>query len=169
MPFILLLIGAIIVITAYQGTHGQLGAALQQDLGGYLKWAFAIAAILALGFVPGFKTPSRWLLALVALVIVVTQYKNIVAGIQSFTGTAQAGSAAATVPSAAAVTGQGTVAPDPTAAGATGAITPSSLSGSAPAQIAPTNNAPPATPNPWDPATVLGAFQASTQGFGSSL
>lgn len=164
MAFVILIIGAILVVVAYNDTAGQLATALKQDVQPYLKWALAIAAILALGFIPGMKTPSRYLLGLVAVVILVTNYKQIIAGIEAFTGV---GSLTPT-PSAQQTVGQGTVAPDPTLSGATGGQTAASLGGDAPVVIAPTGNSPPATPSPFDPNTYLAMFSTSATGFGSS-
>ena len=90
MPFVLLIVGAILVVAAFNNSHGDLGKALQSDLPGFFKWGAAIAAILGLGFVPGFKTPSRWLLALVLLVIVLKNYSAIFAGLTSFAKTGPA-------------------------------------------------------------------------------
>jgi hypothetical protein len=91
MPFIVLVIAAIILITAIHGTHGDLATALEQDIPGYFKWAAAIAAIIGLGYLPGFERISRWLLVLVAVVVVLTQGKGIFAGFQQFLqGTTQA-------------------------------------------------------------------------------
>lgn len=161
MAFVILIIGAILVVVAYNDTAGQLATALKADVQPYLKWALAIAAILALGFIPGMKTPSRYLLGLVAVVILVTNYKQIIAGIEAFTGV---GSLTPT-PSAQQTVGQGTVAPDPTLAGATGGQSAASLGGDAPMLA---NNAPPATPSPFNPATYVGMFTTPVTGFGSS-
>jgi hypothetical protein len=84
MPFIALIIGGIMIVAAFQGTHAQLAAALEKDLPGFFKWAAAIAAIMGLGYIPGMERPSRWLLGLVVLVVVLTQYKQIIQGFQNF-------------------------------------------------------------------------------------
>ncbi|PWT78032.1 MAG: hypothetical protein C5B60_01755 [Chloroflexi bacterium] len=118
MPIALILIGAILIVVAFRDTMGQLAKELQADVPGYFIWIVAIAAILGLGYIPALKTPSRWLLALVALVIVLTNYKQILAGFQQF----------------AASGGQptGTVAPDPATAYATGNLpTQAQVSGTA--------------------------------------
>jgi hypothetical protein len=105
MPFVAIVIGAIIAIAAFNNTHGDLGTALKNDVPAYFKWAIAIAAVLGLGYVPGMKTPSRYLMALVIIVLFFNNWQSIVAGFQGF---AQ-GSPAPT----------GAPAPDPTAAYAT--------------------------------------------------
>jgi hypothetical protein len=87
MPFIVIVIGIIIAVAAFNDSHGTLFAQLKQDIPGYFKWAVAIAAILGLGFIPGFKVPSRYLIALVALVVILTNAKQVFAGFTQFAGT----------------------------------------------------------------------------------
>jgi hypothetical protein len=86
MPVALILIGAILIVVAFNNTMGQLATELQDDIPGFFVWGVAIAAILGLGYVPGLKQPSRWLLGLVVLVIVLTNYKQILTGFTSFAG-----------------------------------------------------------------------------------
>jgi hypothetical protein len=98
MPFAALLIGAILIVVAFNNSYSSLVSELEADIPGFFKWAAAIAAILALGYIPGFRTPSRYLLGLVALVILLTNYQQIYAGITSFAssgGTASTGAGAA--------------------------------------------------------------------------
>lgn len=84
MAFVAIIIGTILIVAAFNNTHGQLAQALEQDVPGFFVWAIAIAAILGLGFIPGMAKPSRWLLALVVIVIVLSNYKSIVAGFSEF-------------------------------------------------------------------------------------
>lgn len=84
MAFLLILIGLVLIVTAYRSTMGDLATALETDLPGFFVWGLAIGAILALGYIPAMRTPSRWLLALVAIVIFLTQWQKIAAGLQSF-------------------------------------------------------------------------------------
>ena len=93
MPLGLILIGAILIVVAFQNTMGQLATELQADLPGFFVWLLAIAAILGLGYVPGMKVPSRWLLGLVALVILLTNYKKIFEGFTTFASTGAAATA----------------------------------------------------------------------------
>lgn len=86
MPFILLLIAALFLVSAFQNTQADLATALEQDGPGYLKWAAALGAIGALGWVPGMQKPSRYLLALVLLVIFLRNYSNILQGFQAAAG-----------------------------------------------------------------------------------
>lgn len=83
MPFILVLIGVVILVAALRNTHGDLGNALQADLPGFTKWALAISIIGGMGFVPGIQQPSRWLLALVLFVLVLKNYVTLMAGLSN--------------------------------------------------------------------------------------
>lgn len=96
MPFILLLIAALFLVSAFQNTQGDLATALEQDAPGYLKWAAALGAVGALGWVPGMQKPSRYLLALVLLVIVLRNYQAILQGFEAAAGGATATASQAT-------------------------------------------------------------------------
>lgn len=168
MPFIVIIIGAILVIAAFNETHGDLAIALEQDIPGYFKWAAAIGIILGLGFIPALRTPSRWLTGLVVLVVILTNYKQMIQGFTQF---------------ASADTTAGTGNPDPTAAyvtsGGTGGVpTQTQIAGEAggPGPNAPGGGATDATAaaplpagqklaaNPFNPSSYTGAFS----GFGGS-
>lgn len=90
MEFVALLIGAIIIVAAFNNSQDGLATQLDQDIPGFFKMGVAIAAVLALGYVPGLKTPSRYLIALVLIVIVMTNYSQILAGFQAFTSSSGA-------------------------------------------------------------------------------
>jgi hypothetical protein len=98
MPFAILILGAILVITAFNNSFGTLASELEGDIPGYFKWAAAIAAILGIGYVPGLRTPSRYLLGLVLLVVLLKNYSGIFSGFKSFltsSGAATSGAGAA--------------------------------------------------------------------------
>lgn len=98
MPFAILLIGIILIVVAYNNSFGSLASQLESDIPGYFKWAAAIAAILGLGYIPGLKTPSRYLLGLVLLVLVLANGNQIIQGFKTFLtsgGTASGGQGAA--------------------------------------------------------------------------
>ena len=131
MPFAILLIGAILVITAFNNSFGALASELEADIPPYFKWAAAIVAILGIGYIPGLRTPSRYLLALVLLVILLKNYSGILAGFQTFLtsgGTASASGAGAPNPSAGYVANPATTAPPSAASvsGTSGAAAPGS-------------------------------------------
>jgi hypothetical protein len=132
MPIAILIIGAILVITAFNNSFPALATALETDIPPYFVWAAAIAAICAIGYIPGLRTPSRYLLALVLLVILLANYTQIYAGFQGFassgatttagtggTATPTAAYTAANAPAAAATTTASATTPAPSAAATT--------------------------------------------------
>lgn len=96
MIVILLLLGAVLLVAALRNTQAQLATALEQDVPGFLTWALAIAAIGAVGFIPGARPISRGLLALVIVVIFVTRYQAILASIRGAAAPTQPAQAQAT-------------------------------------------------------------------------
>jgi hypothetical protein len=82
MAFLALVIGTVLLVAAIRDTHGNLFSALKEDVPGFAIWGAAIIALAAIGFVPGLKPVSRGLLALVLVVIILVNYKNIIAGFQ---------------------------------------------------------------------------------------
>jgi hypothetical protein len=89
MPFILLLIAIVLIVTGIRGTSKQLGSLLVSDLTGpnnFGIFAFAFFLIGALGYIPAFKKLSDAFLLLVIVVILISNDKNgqgFFAGIQS--------------------------------------------------------------------------------------
>lgn len=83
MAFLALIIAVVLIVAAIRNTHSQLLGALLQDVPGFAVWGAAIFGVAVIGFVPGLKPVSRGLLALVLVVIVLTNYQNILGG---FTG-----------------------------------------------------------------------------------
>jgi hypothetical protein len=97
MIIVALLIGLILIAAAIRGTQGALFSALGTDLPAYVVWAAALVAVGSLGFVPGLKGPSRALLALVIVVLILNNYQAILAGfaaVSSPTSGTAAGNAA---------------------------------------------------------------------------
>lgn len=92
MPFALIIVAAVLIVVAFNNTQGGLGSALAQDVPGYLKWAGAIALVGAIGFVPGMRTPSRWLLGLIGLVLVLSNYQKIADGLNQLASAEGGGS-----------------------------------------------------------------------------
>lgn len=136
MPFLLLIIGALLFVVAYQNTHADVGKALAQDIPPFLKWGAAIAAVAALGWVPGMREISRWLLALVLVVIVLKNYQQMLDGLKQLTGAKAAtgdsptpaeAAAAGQVPTSAQISGEsgGTLVQGGATANASGALTAS--------------------------------------------
>jgi hypothetical protein len=141
------------MIAALRNTQGQLATALEADVPPFAVWALALAGVAGLGFIPGMRVPSRYILALVILVLVLRNYQAILAG---FTGLAPAPApaAAAATPAAAVASGQTPTAADVAGGGGT-ATASSAVAAASPLAM-------------FQPGHVLTAFEegASGAGFG---
>jgi hypothetical protein len=162
MPFVLILIAGVLIVSAYQNTHGALVTALESDVPPFVKWALAVGATASLGFVPGLQTVSRYTTALVLLVIVLKNWQAIQNGITDLGSVAALPvSSAATDPATQfATSGQGAV----SVASATGGAGPAGTSpGTAVAGAG-------LTPDPFahfaDPSAFLASFEQGLGGFG---
>ena len=89
MPFVLIILGALMTTVGVKGTQGQLITLLKGDLTGsnnFVDWLVSILVIGAIGYVPGLKKISDGLLILVLLVLVLvnkgffTQFSTAVKG-----------------------------------------------------------------------------------------
>jgi predicted lipid-binding transport protein (Tim44 family) len=162
MPFAVVIVAVILIVVAFNDTGGDLAKALESDIPGFFVWAFAIAAIAALGYIPGFKTPSRWLLGLVLLVIFIVNGAAIIAAFKSFAssgaGSTASGAAAAPANPTAAFTANPATTAEPTAAQIAGSSGGAAGSGTAIASAASTLAA-----NPFNPSAYLGLAES---GFG---
>lgn len=70
----LVILGMLLIVSAIKNTQHELGTYLQADMlgaDGYLPWAGAILGIGAFGYLPGMQQASRYLLALLAIVLVI--------------------------------------------------------------------------------------------------
>lgn len=105
MAFGFLLIALVLIVTAFLNTQGLLGSQLASDGPGYLKWAAAIIAIGLIGYIPGFSTASKLFLALVLLVILISN-KGVFSNLQSAIENPQSGLTPPTPPT---VTGNPTI------------------------------------------------------------
>jgi hypothetical protein len=127
MPVVLIFLALLLLDAAWQNTQAQLVTQLGQDVTGFGKWFAALALVSALQWIPGLEKPARWLLGLVLLVLVLTNYKQIFAGfadIASGSGTAPAQTTAAGSPAAATATTAGPAAAVPASAIVGGAAPP---------------------------------------------
>ena len=83
MIFFALIIGVVLIVAAIRNSQGALFAALGQDVPAFVVWAAAIFALGAIGFIPNLRPVSRGLLALVLVVLVIRNYKQILSGFQN--------------------------------------------------------------------------------------
>ena len=75
MPFALIAIGLLLIVTGIKGTQSQLAAQLASDFtgaGNFFYWIIAIMAIGAVGYIEPMKGPSRMLLALIIVAMVLS-------------------------------------------------------------------------------------------------
>lgn len=77
MPFVLIGAGLILILTAFNGTVGDLGSQLKQDIftgsnngPSFIMWFLAIAIVGSIGYIPGAKKPADAFLVLILLGIV---------------------------------------------------------------------------------------------------
>jgi hypothetical protein len=85
VPFLLVVIGLLMVATGYHGTYRQFGSLVAGEFQGknnFLYFAAAIGAVGAIGYIDQLRTFSRLLLALVLIGIVVSN-KGFFANLQS--------------------------------------------------------------------------------------
>lgn len=80
MILVALLIGVVLIVAAIRNSQDALFKAIATDVPEFVVWAAAIVALGVIGFIPGLKPVSRGLLALVIIVIVLNNYKNILSG-----------------------------------------------------------------------------------------
>lgn len=73
MIFGLIIIGLLLIASSLKNTVNELGAQLQGDMlgqGGFVTWICAIIGLGAIGYIPEMRTTSRYLLALLIVVLV---------------------------------------------------------------------------------------------------
>jgi hypothetical protein len=123
MALAILLIGVLLISTGIKGTERQLGAQLQQDLtgtNGFLTWFFAIFIIGVAGYVPYFQKPSRYLIALIFVVLVLSNSSGFAALFKEIIAAEQAGPVASITPNVS-TANAGSAAPGQAAASQAGA------------------------------------------------
>jgi hypothetical protein len=74
MAIIVLFLGIMLVITAYNNTFAALFHQLGSDLPGFGIWAAAIIIIWAVSNVPALRTPAKWFLALLIIVFLLSNH-----------------------------------------------------------------------------------------------
>jgi hypothetical protein len=157
VPFLIILVGAVVMITAFRDTHGSLATALETDIPKFATWALAIVGVAAIGWVPGLRPISRWLLALVVVVLVVRNYDKLFPGFAALENLP--------APAAAPIQPAAAYAANPR----NPAITQASVEGTATGSNVNTIQPAAATTSPFgafDPAAFLSAFEAGVGGFG---
>jgi hypothetical protein len=80
---IALFVGVVLIVAAIRNSQSDLFTAIGTDVPPFIVWAAAIVAIGAIGFVPGLKPISKGLLALVIVVLILQNYRQVIAGFQN--------------------------------------------------------------------------------------
>lgn len=75
MPFALLLIGLVLVVSGVKNTLGELATTVKSDFSGegnFFYWITAIGAVGAVGYIPSARTFSRMFLTLILVAMVLS-------------------------------------------------------------------------------------------------
>jgi len=75
MPFLLIAVGLVLIVTSLRDTHAQLGAQLASDFTGqqnFTVWILAIGSVGALGYVENLRTFSHYFLALIIIALILS-------------------------------------------------------------------------------------------------
>lgn len=74
MPFALVFIGLVLVITGARGTMRELGEELRADFtgpGNFTWWIASVGVVGALGYVPELRNFSRWFMTLIIIAMII--------------------------------------------------------------------------------------------------
>lgn len=75
MPFVLVLVGILMIVTGAQGTYRQFGAQVASDFtgkGNFVYWVASIGIVGAVGYIKSLETISRMLMALIIISMVLS-------------------------------------------------------------------------------------------------
>lgn len=92
MPYALVIIGLLMIITGINNTYSQFASQIQSDFGGskgFIVWAVALAAVGALGYIKDLRQFSHYFMALILISFVLSN-KGV---FQNFTAALAAGPA----------------------------------------------------------------------------
>lgn len=74
MPFVLILIGVLMIVTAANNTHVQMAGQIKSDFNsGFLKWVLAIVIVGAAGYIEDLRGLSRAFMVLIIISIVLSK------------------------------------------------------------------------------------------------
>ena len=96
----LLVLGAMLIASGLKGTEHKLGQQIVNDMlgtDGFIGWIAAFGAIGAIGYIPKMEQPSRYMIALL-LVVIVLRNGGVFQQFQSALQTAAANGPAASAP-----------------------------------------------------------------------
>lgn len=96
MPLAVFIVGLLVTVSALKGTEAELASKLEGDLtgpDGFIVWLGALATLGAVGYIPGLQQVTRWMIALVFVVIVLSNQGFADNLFAAFSGADQAGAA----------------------------------------------------------------------------
>ena len=76
MALAFILIGVALLVAAFRNTQGQLGTLIAGDFTGsssFLDWIAVVAIVGMAGYMPALRTPSRYFMGLILLVVFLTK------------------------------------------------------------------------------------------------
>ncbi|MEB2519810.1 hypothetical protein SOP85_31015, partial [Pseudomonas sp. YuFO20] len=85
MPFALVIIGLLMIITGINNTYSQFGSQLQQDFTGsksFVVWILALGSVGALGYIKDLRQFSHYFMALI-LISMILSNKGVFQNFQS--------------------------------------------------------------------------------------
>lgn len=80
MPIVLLIIGAVLLITAVRNTHKELGELLKTQFtgpGSFTAWALAFIMLALIGTIDPLRPISRGLMALLLIVMILVNSREV--------------------------------------------------------------------------------------------
>jgi hypothetical protein len=96
MPYALVIIGLLMIITGINNTYSQFGSQLQNDFSGsksFIVWILAIGSVGALGYIKDLRTFSHYFMALILISMVLANkgvFQNLQAQVAAGPATPQA-------------------------------------------------------------------------------
>jgi hypothetical protein len=100
MPFVLLLVGAVLLLAGIRNTYGALWSLIKGDFTGtnsFLPWVAAIAVVGGLGYVPRLRPLAIAFMTLLLLVLIISN-SGVFAKLQQFVTSGGAGGGVSPLP-----------------------------------------------------------------------
>lgn len=72
MPFLLVVIGMIMIVSALRNTHAQMAAQLRGDFIPFGMWTLAIGSVGAIGYIPELRRFSHYFMALIIIGMIIS-------------------------------------------------------------------------------------------------
>lgn len=70
MPYALVVIGLLMIVTGVLNTYAAFATQLQNDMGGFIVWIIALGSVGALGYIDNLRTFSHYFMALILIALI---------------------------------------------------------------------------------------------------